>query len=178
MLYADNYIKYLLEFHTTRDFFECHELLEEYWKEHPDDGLSDFWVALIQVAVGQYHERRGNVIGGMKMYSSARQKLEDEPTVQQGIQMDKLLHILTERIQACHNQGEYEDINLPLESELEQVCLLQATGKYAQWGIKSDDVSELVINRHTLRDRSEVIEARSEALLKKQAENMHSEKTD
>ncbi|WP_260405419.1 DUF309 domain-containing protein, partial [Paenibacillus sp. 598K] len=60
-IYPDDYIQYLIEFHVTRDYFECHELLEEYWKEQPgDDPFYDTWVGLIQIAVSQYHHRRSN----------------------------------------------------------------------------------------------------------------------
>lgn len=33
-LYPTAYIKYLFHFHTDRDYFECHELLEEHWKQY------------------------------------------------------------------------------------------------------------------------------------------------
>ena len=38
--YPEAFISYLIEFHATRDYFECHELLEEYWKAHPGDPLA------------------------------------------------------------------------------------------------------------------------------------------
>lgn len=34
-VYPEAYVAFLHEFHTTRDYFECHEILEEYWKEDP-----------------------------------------------------------------------------------------------------------------------------------------------
>ena len=33
MVYPEAYIEYLMYFHGNRDYFECHEVLEEYWKE-------------------------------------------------------------------------------------------------------------------------------------------------
>ena len=54
--YPEAYIDFLVHFHGDRDWFECHERLEEYWKEHPDDPKSDTWVGLIQVAeIGRAH---------------------------------------------------------------------------------------------------------------------------
>lgn len=32
-MYPEAYIEYLAEFHGSRDYFECHELLEEHWKK-------------------------------------------------------------------------------------------------------------------------------------------------
>ena len=34
--YPEAYTDYLCYFHGARDYFECHEVMEEYWKEHPN----------------------------------------------------------------------------------------------------------------------------------------------
>lgn len=49
--YPQAYIEYLEYYHGARDYFECHEVLEEYWKENPSSPLSAAWVGLIQLAV-------------------------------------------------------------------------------------------------------------------------------
>ncbi|WP_205628902.1 DUF309 domain-containing protein, partial [Acinetobacter baumannii] len=51
-LYPEALIDYLVYFHADRDFFECHEVLEDYWKSLPKEERSLFWVGLIQIAVG------------------------------------------------------------------------------------------------------------------------------
>ncbi len=33
MMYPNAYLDYLVYFHGHRDYFECHEVLEEYWKK-------------------------------------------------------------------------------------------------------------------------------------------------
>lgn len=83
--YPDAYIRYLAEFHGTRDYFECHEILEEYWKEHPGDEQAQLWHGLIQIAVGQYHLRRGNREGARKMLRSAWQRLSPPLLEQAGL---------------------------------------------------------------------------------------------
>ncbi len=50
-VYPEAYVAFLHEFHTTRDYFECHEILEEYWKEDPPEQRKEYWVGLIQLAV-------------------------------------------------------------------------------------------------------------------------------
>ena len=60
----ENYQKNFL----IEDFYECHEIYEEYWKEtcspltfeHP-------FVVLVQVAVIMAHLKRGNFIGAKKL---------------------------------------------------------------------------------------------------------------
>lgn len=170
MHYPIAYTDYLIQFHAQRDYFECHELLEEYWKEHPDDGYSNFWLALIQVAVGQYHERRGNRKGAMKMYSASIQKLTNEPDWRLGLHTSSLVNDITERVAACQNAQHYTDINLKLDELLEQFCVEQSKERNLQWKASSMNVSEYIIHRHIRRDRSEVVLAREEALrLRKQA---------
>ncbi len=62
-MYPKAYIDYLVEFHATRDYFECHEILEEYWKEDPPKKRKRYWVGFIQLAVALYHHRRQNTAG-------------------------------------------------------------------------------------------------------------------
>ncbi len=57
-MYAKAYIEYLAHFHGTRDYFECHEVLEEHWKAVDPKNRSSVWVLLIQIAVSMYHARQ------------------------------------------------------------------------------------------------------------------------
>ena len=34
-MYPTEYIQFLIHFHGDYDYFECHEILEEYWKTKP-----------------------------------------------------------------------------------------------------------------------------------------------
>ncbi|PAD68333.1 hypothetical protein CHH83_14265, partial [Bacillus sp. 7586-K] len=34
-MYDQEYIDFLVHFHCDRDYFECHEILEEHWKKDP-----------------------------------------------------------------------------------------------------------------------------------------------
>lgn len=54
-IYSESYIDYLIHFQATRDYFECHEIMEEYWLENDRDKK---WLTLIQLAVAVYHERQ------------------------------------------------------------------------------------------------------------------------
>src|SRR6202521_380306 len=55
-------------------FFECHEVLEESWT--PERGPRRLLLqALIHVAVGSYHSRRGNPAGAVRQLRKALRKL-------------------------------------------------------------------------------------------------------
>lgn len=171
--FPDSYVAYLVEFHATRDYFECHELLEEYWKEHPDDPLADTWIGLIQLAVGLYHERRGNGSGASKMFEQARRRLTLSPLEQLGIEKDGLLAQLNERITSLRTdrQAAYSDINMRIvNAELLLMCNQLCEERGIVWGKASQLSDEFIIHRHTLRDRSDVIAARLEAYTAKKRE--------
>ena len=69
--YPEDYLSFLVHFHGTRDYFECHEILEEYWKETAPKERDSHWVGLIQIAVALYHERRGNKQGATRTLTKA-----------------------------------------------------------------------------------------------------------
>lgn len=166
--YPDAYIAYLVEFHATRDYFECHELLEEYWKEHPNDGMGDTWIGLIQLAVGQYHERRGNRRGAAMMYESASIKLTQERLASVSIQADALMSQLQERMHAVKEHLAFLDINMSFQDkELQQRCTELCQKRGLIWGMPSPMGENQIIHRHMLRDRSDVIAARKEAQQRK-----------
>ncbi len=172
-LFPKAYIDYLVEFHASRDYFECHELLEEYWQEHPEDPLALTWVGLIQLAVGLYHERRGNRRGAEKMLAQAERKLSQAPLLQLGIEKDNLQEQLKRRIAALQSGEEipYTDINFHvINAELAAICKLSCEQRGLIWGAPSPLDNEAVVHRHTKRDRSEVILARKAAFAAKKRE--------
>ncbi|WP_424765984.1 DUF309 domain-containing protein [Paenibacillus sp. sgz302251] len=167
------YLSYLVEFHASRDYFECHELLEEYWKEHPGDLLADTWVGLIQLAVGLYHERRGNTVGARKMYVQARTRLAEAPLSTLGLESESLLKEISERIQRLLQAGgtEYTDMNLNIiNDELKSLCYAACKERGWEWGAPSPLANASIIYRHKLRDRSGVIAARLAAFEAKKRE--------
>ncbi|MEF2965510.1 DUF309 domain-containing protein [Paenibacillus sp. M1] len=87
MSYEPLYVAYLIYFNRDRDYFECHEVLEELWLKRDRDPL---YKGLLQVAVGLYHFRNGNVSGGSKMLHSAAERLAPYPADSLGIDLGKL----------------------------------------------------------------------------------------
>ncbi|WP_017813868.1 DUF309 domain-containing protein [Paenibacillus shenyangensis] len=89
------YVAYLVYFNRDRDYFECHEVLEELWL---DKGREPVYQGLLQVAVGLYHFRNGTIhptynklSGALKMLQSSYRKLAPYPPQMLGINMQKLL---------------------------------------------------------------------------------------
>ena len=64
-----------IELFNTREFFECHEVLEEIWTPtvQPERW---FLQSLIHFAVGFYHHERGNTVGAVRQLRKGLRKIE------------------------------------------------------------------------------------------------------
>ena len=105
-MYPTEYIQFLIHFHGDYDYFECHEILEEYWKLKPRGERDNYLVGLIQIAVSLYHHRRSNWNGAEKMIKSAIALLEKNsiPLHQLGIDHKQLIFLLNERLHSIHKK--------------------------------------------------------------------------
>ncbi|MCM3719700.1 DUF309 domain-containing protein [Fictibacillus phosphorivorans] len=166
MDYPEAWIDYLIYFHVDQDFFECHEVLEEHWKNEGMKG--NLWPGLIQIAVALYHQRRGNMNGAKRMITSGIQKLytEKKALLNLGIELDPFFHIIEERKLDIQQQKEFQPISLPITSELLEVCLLKTAKTEEDWG-NHGNPDENIIHKHRLRDRTSVIEEREKQKLHK-----------
>lgn len=162
-----DFIHYLVEFHATRDYFECHEIMEEYWKSQPQNEWSDLWVACIQIAVAQYHDRRKNSIGAKRMYESALTKFKSYVDLIKEIDLQHLCRTIEARL--TNFDLPYYDFNFIInDKEIVQACDKLVQQRQLVWGRSSTTVSIDIIERHKRRDRSEVIAERQASLKAKQ----------
>ncbi|MFE1244061.1 DUF309 domain-containing protein [Fictibacillus sp. NPDC058756] len=166
MNYPKAWIDYLIFFHTEQDYFECHEVLEEHWKNEGMKG--NLWPGLIQIAVALYHQRRLNMNGAKRMITSGIQKLQSEKAALHslGLEPDTLFELLENRKNEIVQQKEFKPFLLPLTPSLKKTCILEAekTGKAWKSKLVRD---ETIIHKHRLRDRTPVIEEREKQKLQK-----------
>ncbi|WP_232698437.1 DUF309 domain-containing protein [Brevibacillus daliensis] len=173
-MYPKAYLTYLVHFHTDRDYFECHEILEEYWKSLPKENRSPTWVCLIQIAVGLYHHRCGNMAGANKMIHSALLIAEDrrEELEHLGLDVQKLTGQLQMRIDEVQHDAPYHSMDLPIhDPKLYKMCHDQAIATGILFGTPSDMSNDSILYKHKLRDRSEVIAERLKSLEEKTKRN-------
>lgn len=166
-LYPKAYIEYLLHFHATRDYFECHEVLEEHWKQTKEH----IWIGLIQLAVGMYHYRRGNIAGAKRMFTKAMRACQKEKQAYEalGIHVEQLVSLLHTYVKRIDDGQPYESICLPIHDiSLLHICQQQCDVKGVVWGEKSDMSNEYIIHKHKLRDRSDVVAERERLKQKRQ----------
>lgn len=170
-MYDDAYIHYLVHFHGDRDYFECHEVLEEHWKEDLPHERKNYWVGLIQIAVGLYHQRRGNFKGALKMINSAINLLTIDQTsiTKLGLQAKELLLQLEKVKREIIEHKPYKSFMLPIVDEtLKTKCIQECKRRGLIWGQESNLADQFLLHKHSKRDRTDVIRERELNLLKRQ----------
>jgi uncharacterized protein len=165
--YPTSYIQYLVHFHGDRDYFECHEILEEYWKATDAGNKKSIWVALILLAVSNYHHRRNNFPGAIRTLTKAVEIFSEtkEATAGLGIDPDLLTETLSKRKNNLLGNVPYTSFNLPLcDTELKRLCYDECRHNGFTWGTSSNLQDPDLVHRHSTRDRSDVISDRRMAL--------------
>lgn len=152
------FVQFLTYFNGNQDYFECHEVLEEYWKvvaprdkKHPLTG----W---IQLATGLYHWRRDNFKGAHTILKKAERTLSASvynPFLEEINTQDLLQKIhLTQEHVSNHELYSCWYIEITSQSLKEKVehsiSLLPPSDNY------------FIQNKHMLRDRSNILLTRDE----------------
>lgn len=162
-MYPQAYINYLVHFHGDRDYFECHEELEEFWKEDKPEERKNYWVAFIQIAVSLYHQRRHNFKGSLRMMKNASSILhhEEEIVKKLGLGFSELMALINQRIIEIENEQPYTSMFLPIkDEELLSLCKKECEERGLIWGSISNLDDRFLLHKHKLRDRTDVIEER------------------
>ncbi|WP_042355216.1 DUF309 domain-containing protein [Bacillus rubiinfantis] len=171
-MYPKEYVDYLVHFHGDRDYFECHEILEDYWKQTDSGNKESIWVGLILIAVSAYHHRRRNFSGAKRTLEKAIKACELGRASLSKLGLDEatLLALLHERQVMIDMKQLYTSFSLPIhDSALLNECLKTCMQYGLKWNTESDLSNDLIIHRHTLRDRSGVIAERNRRLQSKKA---------
>lgn len=145
-MYDKALIEYLIEFHSNRDYFECHEVLEERWMK--DEVRSVYWTSLIQIAVGMYHYRRGNLEGAGKLFTKALEKIKSDiqDYTDIGFVAEELKLQVKQALSDVEQEKPYQSINLAMTSSLISACEEVCNDKvFLQ---KSNMNDERILNKH------------------------------
>ncbi|WP_312092450.1 DUF309 domain-containing protein [Niallia sp.] len=171
-MYPKEYMQFLVHFHGDQDFFECHEILEEYWKKVDSRNKESIWVGFILMAVSAYHHRRENFKGAKKTIIKSWQLLEKhkESISKLGLDETSLIDLLKNQEKHIEQSHNFRPYHLPISDKLlEKKCVKLAQSMGVSWKNR-DGIPIEIIHRHLTRDRSLVIMERNEALKKKKRE--------
>ncbi|MEK4385351.1 DUF309 domain-containing protein [Solibacillus sp. FSL W7-1464] len=155
-LFHPLFINYCAYFNGNNDYFECHEVLEEYWKEiAPKEKLHPL-VGYVQLATGMYHFRRANVTGAARIMEKAVVNFELNRSSEffEYIDVDQLLHLMRNLLRKMQDKEPFAHFPLPITNQHLQEIVQQR--------IKAIPImdSHFLFNKHMLRDRTEILEAR------------------
>ncbi|GAV13292.1 DUF309 domain-containing protein [Paenibacillus sp. chi10] len=94
------YIQFIKLFNEERDYYQCHDVMEELWLE---EGRKPLLQGLLQVAVGLHHFQNGNRPGAIKLLTAALQKLDAYPDIILGIDLQQLRNDSEETLDELRN---------------------------------------------------------------------------
>lgn len=69
-------IKKGIELYNNRDYWDCHEYLEDHWIDDVADTARNVYWAVIQVATILYHYERDNIAGVRGMLAKSKEKFQ------------------------------------------------------------------------------------------------------
>jgi predicted metal-dependent hydrolase len=98
---------------NRRQFFTCHEVLEEIWLEEPPEE-KPYYQGLIQVAAAFHHFHNGNLSGTHSLMRRGAEKLRGYPPDHHGIDLTGLLAQLDPWLLRLHHRRPLEALPLPV----------------------------------------------------------------
>lgn len=156
-MYPKEYIEYLVYFHGNRDYFECHDVLEEYWKKVDKRNKESILVAFILLAVSCYHHRRNNFPGAFRTLKKALHLFlkNKEQLLHYGLEKESFIILLNNKLQEIEKHQKYQSFTLPIHDPyLLNECKKSCKEKGFIWGSSSDLTNEAIIHKHKNRNRN------------------------
>lgn len=101
-----------IECFNRRQFFTCHELLEEIWLEEPEEE-KPFYQGIIQVAAAFHHFQRGNLTGLDSLLRAGAEKLRRYPPDSHGLDVAGLLAGVEPWLERLARRDPLEGLSLP-----------------------------------------------------------------
>ncbi|WP_432359130.1 DUF309 domain-containing protein [Sporosarcina sp. UB5] len=158
--YHPLFFNFIVYFNRNQDFFECHEVLEEYWKSIPGYSKNHPLTAYILLSTGLYHWRRGNVDGAYRTLVKAKERFltfnKHDIHYTENINYKQLVQDTETSIEKIRKGESFTPFLIVITSE----SLKESVEEIAQTMELLPVGSEAVIHKHMLRDRSDILEER------------------
>lgn len=107
---------HFFELFKEREYFECHEVLEEIWIEETNCSTKVHpAIVLLQFSVALLHWERGNFVGALAVFRSSLNYLEslEKELISLTVDSSKLKEIIKKTIEKVENKKPYVEINIP-----------------------------------------------------------------
>lgn len=150
-----SFVQFLKEFNVSHDYFECHELLEDYWKEVAPRQKQHALTALILLSTAMYHWRRRNLVGAIKTMKTSINRLNETSNsiIFDKINIEKLKLNMRISFELMQQLKEFQSFSIDIISAdlLDQVNELQ---------LPEMENLHFLTHKHMLRDRTDILEER------------------
>lgn len=158
-------LNFYYHFHKHQHYFLCHDILEEAWKKKPNYSKNDGIVSLILFSTAMYHYRRHNYNGALKSFEkSLTTFINARDKVLLGLNEEVFAKQIEHQIKNVYHKNNFVPIQLPMTEEM----VNKIYHVYPDYTFNALSISDsYIVHHHKLRDRSDVINAREQALIKK-----------
>ncbi len=106
----ERYLKFF-ELFNERDFYECHEVLEDLWMETTGDERS-YYQGLIQTATAFYHLENGNYAGARKLFTTGLSYLAPYPDHYLGFDLGSYRRICQDWLDQATRKAQGQDVRI------------------------------------------------------------------
>ena len=156
-LFHPLFTQFITYFNEHEDYFECHEVLEEYWKEIAPKDKTHSLTAWILLATGMYHWRRGNFSGAKRSLTRSfdRIQMNEDSVFFEEINLQHVNKQIQHAIELVHLEKTFEAFKIQIISPALQDAIDNQPALVPLIG-------DQLIHKHMLRDRSEILKAREE----------------
>ncbi|WP_019415252.1 DUF309 domain-containing protein [Paenisporosarcina sp. TG20] len=154
-LFHPLFAQYIKFFNEHEDYFECHEVLEEYWKEVAPKDKTHPLTSWILLSTGMYHWRRGNINGAKRSLVSSQKRMQLNPSspFYEGIDLPQVTEQINQSI-------DYIDQGIPFQSFKISIVSHDLNAEIDKQPSLISLTGDHLIHKHMLRDRSEILKAR------------------
>ncbi|GEM_PF-321245 len=156
------FVQFLVYFNTNQDYFEGHEVLEDYWKSVSAQTKLHPLTAFILLTTGMYHWRRGNFEGSSRTLQKAQQRFADAiplfPDYTEEIDFEGLLLDIERAVLSNRDRQPFKPFTIRVPS----LSLFEKTQAAALTLPLLPAGSDPVVHKHMLRDRTDILKIRDE----------------
>lgn len=166
-------LQFFNELIIKQDYFECHEIIEEAWKDKEIFTKEDAEVFIVLIVTGEYHYRRDNLVGASTSYKRAL-KLHDKHRYDLALFgfTEDFMPMIENRFKHLAELS-FTPLHYPVQKWVYEALYEIYKDDYESYSaftleiLKRFEKDASIIDKHRLRDREDVIEARLEALNRK-----------
>lgn len=98
---------------NEREFFDCHEVLEDAWnlQSEPEKQLTQ---GILQIAVGFYHFLRGNKVGTIKLFKRGIPRVKPFEEQACSVELSEFIKVVEEDLKLLEEGADDSQIQIPV----------------------------------------------------------------